>query len=318
MRHYQRQIELAAPPTAVYAALATESGLRSWWTQTCDVAEQEGGRSTFRFGPHHKTMRIDRLDPGREVRWHCVDAHIEAPGLRPDSWVGTTIAFQLNPAGTGGTRLAFEHLGLTPEIDCWDLCRAGWDQFLASLQAQVERGQGSPFIPSDGCAATALQESGPTAAPTVTDRIERSILVNAPRERVWQLLSNAESFGRWFGANLDGQTFTPGQVTRGPITIDGFTHVLFEVMVERVEPPSVLAWRWHPYAVDPEVDYSQEEPTLVTWTLEDAPGNATRVKTVESGFDKVPPQRRFEAFRMNSGGWDAQLKNIRLRAEQEN
>jgi uncharacterized protein YndB with AHSA1/START domain len=90
------------------------------------------------------------------------------------------------------------------------------------------------------------------------------------------------------------------------------------VKVERVEPPSVLAWRWHPYAVDPAVDYSREEPTLVTWTLQDAPDNATLVKTVESGFDKVPPNRRMEAFRMNSGGWDAQLKNIRLRAEQEN
>ena len=152
----------------------------------------------------------------------------------------------------------------------------------------------------------------------ITDRIERSIVINAPRERVWQLLSNAESFGRWFGANLDGQTFTPGQVTRGPITIEGFKHIVFEVKVERVEPPSVLAWRWHPYAVDPAVDYSREEPTLVTWTLQEAPDNATLVKTVESGFDKVPPNRRMEAFRMNSGGWDAQLKNIRLRAEQEN
>lgn len=149
-----------------------------------------------------------------------------------------------------------------------------------------------------------------------TDSIERSILIHAPRSKVWQLLSDAESFGRWFGADLKGQRFTPGQVTRGPITIDGFTHVMFEVKVERVEPQEVLAWRWHPYAVDPNVDYSQEKPTLVTWTLKDAHGNATLVKTMESGFDGVPPHRRLEAFRMNAQGWDGQLENIRRHAEQ--
>lgn len=149
-----------------------------------------------------------------------------------------------------------------------------------------------------------------------TDTIERSILIQAPRSKVWRLLSDAESFGRWFGADLKGQRFTPGEVTRGPITIEGFTHVVFEVKVERVEPEQVLAWRWHPYAVDPKVDYSQENPTLVTWTLQDAPGNATLVRTVESGFDRVPPHRRLEAFRMNCHGWDAQLENIRRHAEQ--
>lgn len=149
-----------------------------------------------------------------------------------------------------------------------------------------------------------------------TDTIERSILIQAPRSKVWRLVSDAESFGRWFGADLQGQRFAPGEVARGPITIKGFTHVVFEVKVERVEPEQVLAWRWHPYAVDPKVDYSQEQPTLVTWTLQDAPGNATLVRTVESGFDGVPPHRRLEAFRMNSAGWESQLENIRRHAEQ--
>ncbi|WP_332812955.1 SRPBCC family protein [Ramlibacter sp.] len=151
--------------------------------------------------------------------------------------------------------------------------------------------------------------------PQSSDRIERSILIDAPRARVWRLLSDAEAFGRWFGADLRGQAFAAGQVARGPITIEGYTHILFEVRVERVQPQELLAWRWHPYAVDPQVDYSGEEPTLVTWTLHDAPNGATLVKTVESGFDKVPPQRRLEAFRMNSRGWDAQLQNIRRHAE---
>jgi uncharacterized protein YndB with AHSA1/START domain len=147
-----------------------------------------------------------------------------------------------------------------------------------------------------------------------TDRIERSILIDAPRERVWRALSNAEEFGTWFGANLKGQAFAAGQRARGNITYPGYEHIFFDVLVERVEPRELLAFRWHPYAVDPAVDYSQEEPTLVTFTLEDAPDNGTVLKVVESGFDKVPPHRRLEAFRMNSGGWDAQMENIKRHA----
>ena len=154
-----------------------------------------------------------------------------------------------------------------------------------------------------------------SAATDTMDRIERSILIKAPRSRVWRALSSAEEFGAWFGANLKGQAFRPGQRTQGPITIPGYTHVMFDVIVERLEPESLMAWRWHPYAVDPAIDYSKEERTLVTFTLEDAPGNATLLKAVESGFDKVPPGRRMEAFRMNDGGWRAQLENIQRHAE---
>ena len=149
---------------------------------------------------------------------------------------------------------------------------------------------------------------------TASDRIERSILIEAPRARVWQVLTDAEQFGRWFGADLKGKTFAVGRRTQGPISIPGFTHVMFDVTVERMEPQHGFAWRWHPYAVDPKVDYDSEEPTLVTWTLQDAPGGGTLVTTVESGFDKVPPHRRMEAFRMNNRGWDAQLENIRRHA----
>lgn len=143
-----------------------------------------------------------------------------------------------------------------------------------------------------------------------TDRIERSIVINAPRERVWQALSDAEKFGTWFGAKLDGQVFTPGQRTRGQITSKGFEHIYFDVVVERIEPQQLLSFRWHPYPLDTSVDYTLEEPTLVTLTLAEAPDAGTLLTVVESGFDKVPPHRRAEAFRMNSGGWEAQLKNV--------
>lgn len=143
-----------------------------------------------------------------------------------------------------------------------------------------------------------------------TDHIERSVVINAPRERVWRALSDPREFGTWFGVNLTGEAFSPGQTTRGPITIKGYEHIIWEARIERVEPPKLLSFRWHPYAIDQSVDYSNEEPTLVTFTLQDAPGNATMLTIVESGFDKVPPSRRLEAFRMNSRGWDAQMENI--------
>lgn len=150
--------------------------------------------------------------------------------------------------------------------------------------------------------------------PASTDRIERSTLVRAPRSRVWRALTNAEEFGRWFGVDLKGQTFQAGQRTQGKITIEGFEHVPFDVVVEKMEPEQLFAYRWHPYAIDPKVDYSREERTLVSFTLKDAP-EGTLLTVVESGFDQVPPDRRLEAFRMNSGGWEAQLRNIVGHAE---
>ena len=149
----------------------------------------------------------------------------------------------------------------------------------------------------------------PSSAPSDTDRIERSIAIHAPRARVWRALANAEEFGRWFGANLQGQTFVPGQRTCGPITIPGCEHIPFDVIIERIEPEKLLSFRWHPYPKDPAVDYATEERTLVTLSLQDT-AQGTLLTVVESGFDKVPPARRMEAFRMNGSGWEAQLANV--------
>ena len=143
-----------------------------------------------------------------------------------------------------------------------------------------------------------------------TDRIERSIVINATRSKVWGALTNAESFGTWFGAKLQGQHFVPGQRVRGQMAIKGFEHVYFDVVIQRLEPQHLMSYHWHPYAVEINVDYAIEQPTLVEFTLKDAPGDATELTVVESGFDNVPPHRRQEAFRMNGRGWTAQLDNI--------
>jgi uncharacterized protein YndB with AHSA1/START domain len=149
------------------------------------------------------------------------------------------------------------------------------------------------------------------ADPTPTDRIERSIRIAAPRSRVWRALTQAEAFGRWFGARLEGQEFRPGARVRGPITICHYEHVVFDVVVQRLEPETLFSFHWHPYAVEKDVDYSNETPTLVTFRLEAEGERATLVTVTESGFDHVPPHRRFEAFRSHSDGWEAQLANLR-------
>jgi uncharacterized protein YndB with AHSA1/START domain len=144
-----------------------------------------------------------------------------------------------------------------------------------------------------------------------TNSIERNIVINAPRARVWRALANAEEFGTWFGVNLGGQTFSPGQRARGQLSgACGHEDAWFDVVIEQIKPQDLFSFHWHPYAIDPAVDYSKEQPTLVTFTLKDAPGNGTLLTVVESGFDNVPPHRRLEAFRMNNGGWDAQINNI--------
>ncbi|MDQ0139741.1 SRPBCC family protein [Cupriavidus necator] len=143
-----------------------------------------------------------------------------------------------------------------------------------------------------------------------TDRIERSILLAAPIQRVWHALADAETFGSWFGVKFDGATFAPGQRAVGSVTYPGYEYLKFDVVIERMEPPRLLSWRWHPAPVERGRDYSAEPPTLVVFELTESAGG-TLLSVVESGFDQIPPERRMEAFRMNSGGWDGQMENLR-------
>jgi len=143
---------------------------------------------------------------------------------------------------------------------------------------------------------------------TSTDRIEKKIVLRAPRARVWRAIADAKEFGTWFGAKLEG-AFAAGARVRGRITIPGYEHLEMEITIERIEPERLLSLRWHPYAIDPAVDYSGEPTTLVEFRLEEVAGG-TELTVSESGFDQIPAARRAEAFRMNERGWAAQLKNI--------
>lgn len=143
---------------------------------------------------------------------------------------------------------------------------------------------------------------------TGTDRIEKEVLLRAPRSRVWRALTNAREFGEWFGVKLEGE-FAAAATIRGNITYPGYEHLTMEMLVERIEPEQSFAYRWHPYAVDPAVDYSPEPMTLVEFRLTDADGG-TLLTIVESGFDRIPLARCAEAFRRNDAGWTEQTRNI--------
>ena len=141
-----------------------------------------------------------------------------------------------------------------------------------------------------------------------SDRIEKQVHIKAPPARVWRALTDYKEFSAWFGVKLEGP-FTPGQPTKGRITYPGYEHLVMEVLTQKIEPQRYFSYLWHPYAVDPKVDYSAEKPTLVEFLVEPSDGG-TLLRVTESGFDHVPAARRDEAFRMNSNGWTEQVKRI--------
>jgi len=148
----------------------------------------------------------------------------------------------------------------------------------------------------------------------MTDRIEKTVELRAPVSRVWRALTDHKEFGQWFRVRIDGP-FVPGQVSRGNITYAGYEHVKWEAVIQKVKPEHYFSYTWHPYAVDRDRDYSAEPSTLVEFTLEKI-ATGTRLRVVESGFERLPSNRRDEAFRMNEGGWSAQMQNIARHVDQ--
>ena len=134
-----------------------------------------------------------------------------------------------------------------------------------------------------------------------SDRIEKEIVLRARRSRVWRALTDAREFGTWFRVKLEGD-FIAGKPVVGNITYPGYEHLRFEATVERMEPERLFSFRWHPHAVKEGVDYSNEPTTLVEFTLEETPDGILLTVT-ESGFDRIPLDRRAEAFTANEGGW---------------
>ncbi|MEP6898455.1 MAG: SRPBCC family protein [Rhodanobacter sp.] len=147
----------------------------------------------------------------------------------------------------------------------------------------------------------------------MSDRIEKQIELNATVSRVWRALTDHREFGEWFRVKLDAP-FQPGLEAHGHITYPGYENVIWRAVVQKMESERLFSFSWHPYGIDPDVDYSTETPTLVEFRLEPR-GERTLLILTESGFDKIPAARRTEAFRMNDGGWTTQTENIRQHVE---
>ena len=142
----------------------------------------------------------------------------------------------------------------------------------------------------------------------MSNTIEKRIELKAPVSRVWRAITDHREFGEWFKVDLEGP-FVPGQVARGRITHPGYEHVTWQVTVKEMQPEKLFSFTWHPYAIDPNVDYSGEPPTLIEFRLEPM-ATGTLLVVTESGFGNIPAHRRDEAFRMDEKGWAQQLKNI--------
>lgn len=152
-----------------------------------------------------------------------------------------------------------------------------------------------------------------------TDEVRKRVLLRAPRTRVWEALTDSKKFGTWFGCELD-DPFEVGARVHGrivPTKVDPdvakaqepYAGVEFEVVVDRIEPMTRFSFRWHPGDVVPETQYPDAEMTTVTFEIEDAEGGVL-LTIIESGFDRVPLERRAKVFEMNDGGWAAQTKLI--------
>jgi uncharacterized protein YndB with AHSA1/START domain len=150
-----------------------------------------------------------------------------------------------------------------------------------------------------------------------TDRIEKKILLHAPRKRVWRALTDSLEFGTWFGMKFDGP-FAPGATMRGVLVPTGvnagvakaqkpYEGLPFEITIERMEPERLFSFRWHPNAVRRDVDYSAEPTTLVEFVLAEA-ANGVLLTVTESGFRQIPLARRLEAFTANEQGWGVVVK----------
>ena len=147
------------------------------------------------------------------------------------------------------------------------------------------------------------------------DKIEKIVVLNASLPRVWNAIADSQQFGTWFGVAFDAP-FVAGAHLTGrivPTRVDPDVAAMqqpyegkaFDFLVEAIEPMRRIAFRWHPFAIDPNIDYTSEPTTLINFELEEAPGG-TRLTITESGFGNIPLERRAKAFTANEGGWAIQ------------
>lgn len=141
------------------------------------------------------------------------------------------------------------------------------------------------------------------------DCIEKSVEIAAPAARVWRALTDSAEFGAWFGVRLS-EPFKAGEESSGPSLAQGFENVTWRAVIQAIDPEQYFAFTWHPFAVDPKTDYSEEVPTLVEFRLQPSPSGGTFVQLTECGFNDLPEHRRELAWTNHEKGWARQLSNV--------
>lgn len=144
-------------------------------------------------------------------------------------------------------------------------------------------------------------------------RIYRTIEIKAPPERVWRALTTASELGAWFEMIIEGE-IAPGNQVWMTTTNPGYAGQRFQVWFIEMTPPKRFVWQWHPGAVDPGVDYSREQRTTVTFTLEPTAAG-TRLSVAETGYDEISLARRAKVYEDNSQGWTQVLGWLKRQAE---
>jgi uncharacterized protein YndB with AHSA1/START domain len=131
----------------------------------------------------------------------------------------------------------------------------------------------------------------------VADRIERDIVVDAPVEVVWRVVTEPDQISQWFAdtAEIDLRPGGEGTLTWDARATNEAATV--SLVVESLEPPLRFAFRW-------------EQTRLVEFTLA-AEGDGTRLRVVESGFAALAPEEGKARYDAHSAGWDAHLANVR-------
>lgn len=142
----------------------------------------------------------------------------------------------------------------------------------------------------------------------MSNSITKEIHIKASQSRVWRALTDYREFGEWFGLKLEGPILA-GHEMRGAMSACGHDNLILTAKVIEVTPETRFVYTWHPFAVDPTIDYSVETPTVVEMVLA-TDGNYTRLMVTETGFDHIPEHRKSEALKMNTQGWEIQLGNI--------
>lgn len=284
MKSAKEKIELEQfynhPPSSVWLCL-TDPDLHAKWWAAGDVRAEVGHKFELDMGTWGKQKcEVLAVENERLLKY------LFASGV-----LDTTITFELIPE-KGGTKLKFTQEGFNLESPMGRQALEGMGRGWPGLLKGMDR---------------ALQALG------MQDRIEKQILLNTPRSRVWKAISDSKQFGLWFGMDFDGP-FKAGQTLFGkivPTTVDPDVAKLqephrgkkVEFYVDRIEPETKLCFKWHPYAIDPNIDYSSEPMTLITFFLEEKGANQTLLTITEEGFENLPLSRRAEALLANDGGW---------------